>query len=385
MNSRALYLFVLLLFCTQSTFSQINNNVQEDGSSRSNIITAVPFLLIVPEAKFGSMGNAGVAIANDINSASINAAVMAFLPEKSLVTSVSYSPWLRSYAPDINLSYLSAFYKVNERSAIGTSLRYFSMGTIQLTGENSQNLGSATPNELAAEVSYSRTFGPSFALGGSFRYIYSNLTAGAVSNASTAGNAVAVDLSALYKQNVSMFNQDVLWSLGLSLSNIGTKISYGDNPNSFFLPANFRIGSALEFGDNENRLTLALDLNKLMVPTQPVYGSDGKIIKGHNPSRSVSEATFSSFYDAPGGITEELKEIGISTGAEYLINNTFALRGGYNYQNPSKGNARYFTLGAGIKYNILNIDVAYLVSSVKSSPLANTLRFTLQARFGGHK
>ncbi|MCX2473112.1 type IX secretion system outer membrane channel protein PorV [Pedobacter sp. MC2016-05] len=360
---------------------------QTNGSESNNIVTAVPFLLITPDARSGAMGDAGVAVAGDVNSASINASKLAFI-DKPYGFSVSYSPWLKSLVPDINLAYLSGFYKLDDRNTIGASLRYFSLGSIQLTDVNQQDLGTANPNELAFDISFARSFGEEFSLGSSVRYIYSNLASGQLSSSGQVrgGTSVAVDVSGLYKTATTMFGKQAVLSAGANISNIGTKMSYSDGGENFFLPTNFKLGGASTIVvDDYSTFTLALDFNKLLVPTQPIYDSNGNIISGRNPNRSVPAGIFGSFSDAPGGFSEELREVGISTGLEYWYNQQFALRAGYNYQSPSKGDSRYFTLGLGLKYNVFNIDFSYLLANTQTSPLANTLRFGLLFNFGDKK
>jgi len=360
---------------------------QTNGSESNNIVTAVPFLLITPDARAGAMGDAGVAIAGDVNSASINPAKLAFL-DKPYGFALSYSPWLKSLVPDINLAYLSGFYKLDDRNTIGASLRYFSLGQIQLTDINQQDLGISNPNELAFDVTFARSFGKEFSLGSSLRYIYSNLASGQFSSSGIVrgGNAVSIDIAGLYKTSTTMFGKDAILSAGANISNIGTKMSYSDGGQSYFLPTNFKLGGASTIViDDFSTFTFALDLNKLLVPTQPIYDSNNNIISGKDPNRSVPAGIFGSFTDAPGGFSEELKEVGISTGFEYWYNQQFAVRGGYNYQSPQKGDSRYFTLGAGLKYNVFNIDFAYLIANAQSSPLANTLRFSLLFNFGDKK
>ena len=376
--------FFIGMLMLSKTSAQSINGTQIDGRQNNNNLTAVPFLLIMPQARSGAMGNAGVALDADANASSINIAAIAFLPEKTSGASVTYSPWLKSLAPDMSLSYLSGYYRLDGRNSIGASLRYFSIGNVQFTDNNKQSIGVFNPNELAFDISYARNFGPGFSLGGSVRYIHSDLFSGqTVGGAQVeAGKAIAVDISALYKREGSFFNGPVIWSAGINLSNIGTKIAYSASNVSYFLPANFRIGGAATFLRNDNRFIVALDLNKLMVPTQPVFDQDGNIIRGKDPDRSVPAGIIGSFSDAPGGFSEELKEINVSTGLEYSYKDTFALRAGYNYQSPEKGNSTYFTLGAGFKYNVLSFDLAYLAGSTANNPLANTLRIGIQARFG---
>jgi long-subunit fatty acid transport protein len=291
---------------------------------------------------------------------------------------------LKAYTPkavvaDMSLSYLTTYYRINERNTIGASLRYFSIGDVNFADDNFQNLGIYNPNEFAFDVNYARSFGPEFSLGGSIRFIYSNLYAGrkGLDGQSAAGKALAANVSGLYKTNTILFGTDAIWSVGVNISNIGTKMSYSRGNRSYFLPGNFKIGTAATLLGNESKLIIALDFNKLLVPTEPIYSSDGQIVRGKDPNRSVPAGIFGSFTDAPGGFSEELKEIGVSTGLEFAFKDKFAFRTGYNYQNPQKGDSNYFTVGAGFKYNRIAIDLSYLVGSANTNPLANTIRFGL--------
>lgn len=354
---------------------------QSTGSSvtqTNGVYPDVPFLLITPDARAGAMGEAGVAVMPDGNAMSINPAKLAFL-EKPYGVSLSYSPWLKNLVPDINLAYLSGYYQLDDRTVLGASLRYFSLGEITLVDEFRNNQGTFSPNEFAIDATYSRRFGDNFSLGTTARYIRSNLTTGQIGGSQQkAGSAVAVDVSAFFKKPTVLFGKDAILSLGLNLSNIGTKMSFAETQNRRFLPANMKLGGASTFIiDDYNQFTIALDFNKLMVPTDPIRDVDGNIISGKDPYRSVPSGIIGSFADAPGGFKEELKEVAISTGLEYTYNQQFAVRAGYFYENPQKGDRRYFTLGAGLKYNMFNLDFSYLVANAQNSPLANTLRFSL--------
>ncbi|NQX32818.1 type IX secretion system outer membrane channel protein PorV [Pedobacter boryungensis] len=381
-------MFSLAMFCSSELFAQVvQPGTQTNGSQSNNINTAVPFLLITPDARTGSMGEAGVATQPDANAMSINPAKLAFL-DRPYGFSASYSPWLKNLVPDINLAYLSGFYKVNDRSTIGGALRYFSLGQIQLTDANQQDLGIYSPNEFSFDATYSRRFGNEFSLGTTARFIYSNLTSGQFSagQQTKAGTAFALDVSAYYRKQTVLFGKDAIVSTGVNFSNIGTKISYVDGGDKYFLPTNMKLGGATTLIiDDYNQFTFALDFNKLMVPTQPIRDSNGTIISGKDPDRSVPAGIFGSFSDAPGGFSEELKEVSIATGVEYWYNQQFALRAGYFYEAPEKGDRRYFTVGAGLKYNIFNIDFSYLLADPQKSPLANTLRFSLLFNFGDTK
>ncbi len=388
-STTAFGMFSLAMFFSVKLEAQVvQPGTQTNGSQSNNIITAVPFLLITPDARTGSMGDAGVAVAQpDANAASINPAKLAFL-EKPYGFSASYSPWLKSLVPDINLAYISGFYKLNDQSTLGGSLRYFSLGQIQLTDANQQDLGIYSPNEFAFDATYSKRFGSEFSLGTTARFIYSNLTSGQFSagQQTKAGKSFAVDVAAFYKKQTVLFGKDAIVSAGANFSNIGTKMEYVEGGEKIFLPTNMKLGGASTFIiDDYSQLTFALDFNKLLVPTQPIRDTNGNIIEGKDPDRSVPAGIFGSFGDAPGGFSEELKEVGIAFGTEYWYNQQFALRAGYFYEAPEKGDRRYFTVGAGLKYNIFNIDFAYLLANPQKSPLANTLRFSLLFNFGDTK
>jgi hypothetical protein len=393
MNSKyfsltAICILPLVMLCGDKLHAQVvQPGTQTNGSQANNVSAAVPFLLITPDARAGGMGEAGVAIQPDANAMAINPSKLAFL-DRPYGFSASYSPWLKSLVPDINLAYISGFIKLNDVSTIGSSLRYFSLGQIQLTDESQQDLGIYSPNEFAFDATYARRFGEEFSLGTTFRFIYSNLTSGQFSagQQTKAGTAFAADVSAYYKKPTVIFNKDAIFSLGANISNIGTKVSYVDGGDRYFLPTNLKLGAASTFIiDDYNQFTFALDFNKLLVPTQPIRDANGKIISGKDPDCSVPGGIFGSFGDSPGGFSEELKEVSVALGAEYWYNQQFALRAGYFYETPEKGDRRYFTLGAGLKYNIFNIDFAYLLANPQKSPLANTLRFSLLFNFGNTK
>jgi hypothetical protein len=345
-----------------------------NGSNANAISTAVPFLTISPDSRSGALGDAGVAISPDANANYWNPSKLAFIESDNDV-SLSYSPWLRNLVPDISLSYLSYAHKLDDRNAIGVSLRYFNIGTVALTDANGGSLGTFTPAEFSIDGSFARKFGEDFSLGLTLRYIHSNLSNGSASapgQGEKAGNAVAADVSMYYKKPTQEFGTDALFAFGADVSNIGTKISYSEDGPTYFLPTNLKVGIANTwYIDNANDVTFAFDVNKLLVPTNA--GSDV----------SVPAGIFQSFSDA--SLSEEFKEIYYSAGLEYTYDKVLALRGGYYYENPSKGGRNYFTLGVGVKYQEFGFDFAYLASSQANSPLANTLRFTLSANFGATK
>lgn len=370
----------MLAFAGYLSASAQNTN----GSSANAITTAVPFLTISPNARSGAMGDAGVALSPEINDTYWNPSKLAFLEEPTSV-SLSYSPWLRNLIPDINLAYLSFAHRTDERTVIGASLRYFNLGKIELIDNNQTPQGTYQPNEFSLDVSLARKFGTGFSLGVTARYVYSGLTNGLLVNnlQTNSTSAVAADVSLFYRKSTQQFGNDALFAFGADISNIGTKVSYTDGGSTYFLPANLKLGVANTlFLDAENQLTLTLDVNKLLVPTPPIRDANRNIISGTDDNRSVVSGIFGSFSDAPGGFSEELKEISYSVGAEYLYGKVFALRTGYFYENPDKGNRRYFSVGAGFKYSDFDLDFSYLIANQQSSPLANTLRITLGYNFG---
>jgi hypothetical protein len=299
-TTRLSFILSFLFFFTQA---QVRPGTQTNGSEVTNVIVAVPFLLITPDARTGAMGEAGVAVLPDANAMSVNPSKLAYL-EDPYGFSASYSPWLNNLNSDINLVYLSGYYKVAENAALGTSLRYFSLGAVQLFDRDLQDLGTYRPNEFALDVAYSRRFGSSFSLGTALRYLRSDLSSGKFSagQKTRTGNALAVDVSGYLRKETMFLGKDAILSLGINISNIGTKVSYAEEGEKFFLPANLKIGGASTFLlDDVNQFTVAFDLNKLLAPTQPVYDLNGQIIRGSDPDVSVPAGIFGSFNDAPGG------------------------------------------------------------------------------------
>jgi hypothetical protein len=379
------FIYVILLLPVFAA-AQTNTN----GSSTTSIPTAVPFLNISPDSRSGAMGDAGVAISPDVNANFWNPSKLAFIDSTSNSIALSYSPWLRHLVPDVSLSYLSFAHKLDSRNTIGASLRYFNLGSIQLVDANQNDQGTYRPSEYSLDVSLARKFGNDFSLGLTLRYIHSNLSnqsfASGSSQQTKSGNAVAADVSLYHRKSIQEFDKDAVLAFGVNISNIGSKVSYSDAGTSYFLPTNLKIGAANTLNiDEYNQLTVTLDLNKLLVPTPPIRDANGNIIKGKDDNVSVPVGFFQSFYSAPGGVSEEFKEITFSPGIEYWYDQQFALRGGYFYENPSKGGRQYLTLGVGLKYNIYNFDFSYLAASQQSSPLANTLRFSLSINFGAKK
>lgn len=351
-----------------------------------SIQTPVPFLLISPDARAGAMGDAGVASSPDINSQHWNAAKYPFIGDESGF-SLTYSPWLRVLVPDMNLLYLSGYYRLDENSVFASSLRFFSLGTVQFRNSADENPQAYHPNEYAFDLSYSRKLSENFSIAVAGRYIRSDLTNGFVgygASKSSAANSGSADISMYYTQDLMTTKAEgSSLAIGLNISNIGAKVSYSDALTKDFLPANLRLGASYTVQmDRYNQLTGMIDFVKLLVPTPP-YRVNDTIVAGKDPNVGVVQGVFQSFSDAPSGFGEELQEINISVGVEYLYNKAFAFRGGYFYEHANKGGRKYFTFGAGIKLNVFEVDFSYLLptSLNANNPLKNTLRFTLKFNF----
>ena len=381
-------LFLLLLSSVSMLgFAQLNNpNADVDWLSgkvengNRIISTGVPLLLIAPDSRAGAMGDVGAASKPDANSIHWNAAKLSFT-EKKAGLSFSYTPWLRQIVSDIKLMYLSGYYKIDDRSTVGGSLTYFSLGSIDFFSEEGISTGTYKPNEFAFDLAYSMKLSNNLSLSLTGRYIRSDLTQGQnVGTTQThAANAAAADLG-LYYQNKLNIDLPSEYAFGLQISNLGTKISYSDNMESSFLPANLRLGGryTMDF-DQFNNLSLMVDLNKLLVPTPPVYNEDGSIYAGMDPNVGILQGAIQSFYDAPNGLKEEMQEISLSVGAEYWYNKVLAVRAGYFNEAKNKGARQYLTVGAGLRYNVMGLDISYLISTsaLSNNPLKNTLRIAL--------
>ena len=387
-------LFIFLFLLSSDLFPQASILSGQD-TSRRPIITAVPFLLISPDSRGSAMGETGVATSPDVNSVHWNNAKLAFI-DKKYGFGMSYVPWLGKIVDDMSVSYLTGFYKLDNVQTIGLSMKYFDLGEIQLTDNQGFSLGIENPKELSTAFTYSRKLTNDLSIGGTTRYIWSNLT-GSISNYADAkaGNSFSVDLGIYYNKEITLANRTSELSFGSHFSNIGGKITYGSSKSLDFIPINFRVGTSIKtFLDQYNSLTFALDFNKLMVPSPPIYEVDingnyiidpltnqPQIQRGKNPNRSVLSGMFSSFSDAPDGFSEEIKEITVSSGLEYWYREIFSFRGGYFFENMDKGGRRFLTLGLGIKYNNLGVDFSYLSTSQNDHPLAETMRFSVAFLF----
>jgi len=345
------------------------------------ISTAVPFLTITPDSRHGAMGDVGAATSPDANSQYLNPSKYAFT-EGKFGFSLSYTPWLRQLVNDINLAYMAGYYRLNNNEVIASSLRFFSMGDITLTGQDQTVIGTVSPSEFAFDFSYSRKLSDKFSGGVALRYIRSDLSGGIGAETYTAGNAFATDVSFYYINKWGGTGASKSIAAGINISNIGSKISYDEGFNKEFLPANMRLGTTFTNEiDDYNLFSVSLDVNKLLVPTPSTRTetTDGGIIvlPDNSSNKSLVSSIFGSFSDAPGGFKEELQEFTISTGAEYWYNKQFALRAGYFYEAQNKGNRKFFTAGVGVKMNIAAIDFSYVIPVQRNNPLANTIRFTL--------
>lgn len=347
------------------------------------ITTAVPFLSISPDARGGAMGDAGVSSEPDAYSMHYNPAKYAFI-KKDLGVGISYSPWLKGLTNDINLMYVSAFKRINKEQVVAVSLRYFNLGDITFTDDKGWDVGSYRPNEFAFDATYSRFLTDNLSMGVAGRVIHSNLTQGqdVGGTATKPGNSVAADVSLFQRFPVQFQNIGGSFSWGLNISNIGNKMSYSDdNTHKDFIPTNLKFGPSLTLDlDDYNQLSFMIDFNKLLVPTNAITHGD-TIISGMDPNVGVPVGMLHSFYDAPGGFSEEMKEINIIAGMEYWYAQQFAIRGGFFYEDKNKGNRKFFTLGAGFRYNVVGIDFSYLIPIETNNPLANTLRFSLLINF----
>lgn len=382
----SILLVVLLFVTTVVTYAQ--NDIKETFNP---INTAIPSLSIAPDARGGAMGDNGAATLPDVNSQYWNPSKYAFMESKAGF-SFSYTPWLRKLVSDVALAYAAGYYKFgrDDRSAIGASLRYFSLGEVPTYDYGGNELQNINPYEMAFDLSYGMKLSESSSLAVTLRYIRSDM--GASSDYELeAANGFAADLSGYTEKYVYLGGSEGLWSAGFNISNIGTKISFDGDQTQQFLPANLKIGTGLLYPiDDYNQIGIYLDLNKYLVPTVPVQ-EEGELDADFDERMEKYEdmnpipAIFKSFSDAPGGFSEELKEINMSLGMEYSYNNQFFVRGGYYYENKTKGNRQYFSAGAGFKMNVFKMDVAYLISTVQSNPLDQTLRFTLSFDMDGLK
>lgn len=396
-KTSALLITLFTSFCAKAQQQQLS--ISQLAGQQNVLTTTVPFLTISPDARAAGMGDAGVATTPDANSGHWNPAKFAFI-EKPGGMSISYTPWLRQLVSDVSFSYLSAYGRINKRSVVSGSMKYFSLGNINFTDISGRSLGSFNPYELALDGNYAVQLSNHFSLGVSLRYIYSNLV-GPVSPQGVdarPGVSGAGDVSAYYQNKKRLKDKKMLYyAFGGNISNIGNKMTYTSNVDRAFIPVNLRLGTSVKYEiDEHNTISFALDLNKLLVPTPPVYlqkagGGDsilnGKkiVAAGKDNNVPLIQGMLQSFGDAPGGFREELNEIIYSFGVEYWYEKQFAVRGGYFHENEKKGNRKYFTFGVGVRYKVFGLDVAYLAPIQQRNPLQNTLRFSLLFDFAAFR
>lgn len=351
------------------------------------VLTAVPSLSIAPDARSAAMGDQGVATGADSYAQFWNPAKYAFIDSKAGIT-LSYTPWLSKLVSDIALMQLGGFYKLGEgdNQALGASLRYFSMGKLQKWDQMGASMGESSPHTFAVDVSYSRKLSEVFSMAVGLRYIHSDQDA---SGENKGGNAFAADIAGYMNKYVVLWGGESLWTMGFNIRNIGTKISNDGGVNNNFIPTNLALGTGLLYPiDEYNMIGLHVEANKFLVPTRPVKKQDESVeaytkrLESHYGTSPIA-GIFKSFGDAPGGFSEELREIRWSIGAEYNYNHKFILRAGYSYLDPTKGNLQYFTAGAGFRMSAISLDASYLVSTVQNNPLDQTLRFSLSFDMDG--
>ena len=374
---RFLFILSLTILTSNSVFAQSTT------SGANTITTAVPFLSITPDSRAGGMGDIGVGTTPDVNSLHWNPAKFAFI-ESDMGVGLSYSPWLRALVDDINLAYLTGYKRLDDLQVISASLRYFALGDIIFTSEFGEFQGQQSPNEFAIDFGYTRQLSDYFSGAVAVRYIRSDLTGGQLVNGveTHAGNSFASDVAFYYLNEFRANRKDNIFSAGINIQNIGSKISYTDGEVKDFIPTTLKLGMAYTTElDPYNSFSVGIEANKLLVPTpaKDTTGIGGGTIGigGVGSDMGPIEGIFSSFGDAPDGFKEELQEIMLSVGVEYWYNKQFAIRGGYFHEHENKGNRTYFTAGAGLRMNVFALDFSYLLPTQRNHPLENTLRFTL--------
>lgn len=386
-NSQRILLTLLLAVVSAGVFAQ-------DKMDMFNPVnTSVTSQTIAPDARAAGMGDVGVATDPDVNSQYWNPAKYPFCISRAGV-SLNYTPWLRQLVSDMDLAYLSGYYRIGDYSAVSASLRYFSLGEVMTdydstTGESSGM--TINPYEMSFDVAYSLMLSEKFSIAAAVRWIYSDLTYNYTDDTSP-GSAFAADIACYYNNYINIGARECQLGIGLNISNIGSKITFGGSEDSEFIPTNMRLGVALMVPiDEYNRFTIAADANKLLVPTYPkqeegesTEAYQQRVQKDYYDVSSIS-GIFKSFGDAPGGFKEELQEVNWSVGAEYVYNDKFTLRAGYHHESENKGNRKYFTVGAGFRMSAFSLDCGYVIATAKSNPLDQTLRFTLGFDMDGLK
>jgi hypothetical protein len=388
-------LCMAICFASNVINAQTNIGGQSVGPEFTTITTAVPFMRISPDARSGAMGDVGIALDPDANAQFWNVSKLA-MAEKEAGVSITYTPWLKDLVPDIFLAYISAYKKFgddeNQNQAISFSMRYFNLGSINYTTIDATPAGTGNPREFAVDLGYSRKLSESFSVGLSGKFINSNIINGAGNSTGInykPGNSFGVDFGAFYRKQLNSDDESGQGSsinAGIAITNLGTKVSYS-NDRKDFIPTNLGIGVAYNYSiDEYNRITFAVDLNKLLVPSPKWVKNDstGDYTFSRPSEQSVLSGIFSSFGDATGGGAEEMREVMVGLGMEYAYQNQFFARAGYFYESKQKGDRRFLSVGVGVKYNVFGLNFAYLVpsgSGVTRNPLSNTLRFSLMFDF----
>ena len=367
-------------------------SAQEKKDLFNPVNYAVVSQTIAPDARGGGLGDVGAATDPDVNSQYWNPAKYPFCISRAGVA-LNFTPWLRSLVNDMNLAYLAGYYRIGDHSAVSSSLRYFNLGKVYTSYEGAESGEGTTinPYEMSLDVAYSLMLSETFSLSAALRWIYSDMRFDEREDNSPA-SAFAADIAAYYQNYINIGKRECQLGIGLNISNIGSKIKFSGNEYSEFLPANLRLGASLMIPiDEYNRLTIAADANKLLVPTVPKQeeGEDNseyedRVHREYNDISAI-RGIFKSFGDAPGGFKEELQEIYYGVGAEYTYNDKFSLRAGYHHEAENKGNRKYFTVGAGFKMSVFQLDAGYVVATAKSNPLDQTLRFSLTFDMDGIK
>ncbi len=393
---KKIWIIALLILSGKALVAQITGS-GITGNSPNAIQTAVPFLLIAPDAASAGMGDAGVASAPDINSQHWNSGKYAFM-ERAGGMALSYTPWLTNLIPDIHHVYLAGYYRIGDKNTISSSFRYFSRGTL-IAGSGPAGV-EYHPVELAVDAGYTHQITGHFSGGIVLRYIYSDLSGGQPApygEETKPGNSVAGDIGLYYQDEIKIGGKDALWAAGLNLSNIGIPVAYTEDAEKTPIPTNLRIGGRfLYYLHEDHSISLQVDANKLLVPTPPLYAMDSTtgdqyLVAGKESPESIISGMFQSVYDAPGVLkvdgtrsvlAEEIHEIALAFGAEYRYRDRVAVRTGYFHEHDSKGVRRYITVGLGARFSFLGLDLSYLIPTDENSPLKNTFRVTLSAGFG---
>ncbi len=365
-------------------------HAQDKKNMFNPVNTSVTSQTIAPDARAAGMGDVGVATDADVNSQYWNPAKYPFAISRAGVA-LNYTPWLRQLVNDMDVAYLAGYYRIGDYSAVSASMRYFSMGEVYMDGHTDDNSMTISPYEMSLDVAYSLMLSEKFSIAAGVRWIYSDLTFN-FSDDTAPGSAFAADLAAYYQDYLNIGQRECQLGLGLNISNVGSKITFGGDDHSYFIPTNLRLGASLKIPiDEYNRITFAADANKLLVPTYPKQ-RDGESTEDYQRRMedeywnvSSISGIFKSFSDAPNGFSEELQEINWSVGTEYEYNDKFFLRAGYHHESENKGNRKYFTVGAGFKMKVFSLDAGYVIATAKSNLLDQTLRFTLSFDMDGIK